>query len=129
MTQVVKLPSAYDPKPAKVVWKYRIPLAFEPVEIAVPNGARFLAADLLAVDGWTPNIWELWYEVNGKQATQNRHVFQSYGTGDIAIPRCAEHKATGVVAQKSPLKGMAVDRFVWHLYEYPSGTEVIDDGR
>jgi hypothetical protein len=117
------LPKAFEAEPVKVVWNYTIEMTSDPTAVEIPTGALFLAAGLVTPEGgWMPNAWELWYEIRDHEAVAIPHVLQMFGTGDLRIPKCAQHLWTEVWESEQ-----ARNRRVWHLYEYPSGTRVEDD--
>lgn len=91
------------------VWKYLFPVNDEPVEVSVPDGARFVhvgpaVADYVLNPGWEEVVLG-WAVVDLDAPRELRH-FQVFGTGHH-VPDGAAHVGTAQVPHG----------LVWHLFE------------
>lgn len=113
----------FDSVPAKVVWKFIVPLEHDPVSIMVPVGAKLLHAEYIAEFGRYE--FQLWYECS-LENLENKisHVFQVWGTGDDSIPKSAKHVHTGMTWHEDHRNRRTEPEYVWHLYEFPSGAKI-----
>lgn len=111
---------------SKVVWKYQVDLEAGPMAIGLPDGARLVHSEFVKSDFMKREFF-LWYEVDLERSMETHNVvFEVFGTGDNGIPRMGKHVATGVEWNYDHRSYPTVPQWVWHLYEYPSGTEVRD---
>ena len=126
MTKYIKHPQ-HSSDGEKVVWKYQVDLEAGAQEISLPIGAQLVHAEFVK-SGFADRRFFLWYEVDLERSTTSHEiVFEIFGTGDQGIPRMGKHVATGVEWNYDHRNTRTVPQWVWHLYEYPSGTEVFGE--
>lgn len=126
MTELVRVDGQYEITPHKVVWKYPLDLSPDPQVREIPRGARFLHGEFIQADAVPSQHgrFDLWYEVELKERGINiSHVFQVMGTG-VELPKAVKHLVTGCERDYSWVVPKIIN--VWHLYEWPSGSKVVD---
>lgn len=124
MTAQIVVDQRFENTPAKVIWKWQLPLRAEPQSIMVPVGSRLVHCEF--VDLFATSEFLLWYEVIIDMTAKTSRVFQIWGTGDATIPKSAKHVHTGVMWNHDLRERRSTPQYVWHLYEFPSGAKVVD---
>lgn len=122
MTSSIIVDSRFESDPAKVVWKYTVPLQARPISLMIPVGSRMVHVEY-SEPGFADREFLLWYEVELKNIENKiSHVFQVWGTGDETIPHVAKHIGTVTIWNEDRTD----PQYVWHLYEYPSGAKIVE---
>jgi hypothetical protein len=127
MTRQVVVDMRFESTPAKVVWKYNLPLSGEPQQINIPVESRLLHVEYIDLS-YELREFQLWYEVTlgVTEESYRERVFQVFGTGDESIPKSAKHVHTGIDWNEGHRNTRTTPRYVWHLYEYPSGAQLVE---
>lgn len=125
MTDRIVVDGRFSDEPAKVVWKWEIPMRTHPMSRQIPVGSRLLHVDF--VDSFGQYMFLLWYEVElAKKDQMLTHVYQMFPTGDDSIPHSAKHIGTGISWNEDHRDRRTTPNQVWHLFEFPSGARVVD---
>jgi hypothetical protein len=126
MSRQVVVDQRFESEPAKVVWKYSVPLERGPQQIAILPGSRMVHCEFFAVSA-VSGEFQIWYEVPliVMEEPYKPRVFQVFGTGDQSIPKSAKHVHTGIYWNEDRGR-RTTPQYVWHLYEYPSGAHLVE---
>ena len=104
----------FEETPFKVVYKYQVGLDAGPQKVMIPVGSTLVHSEFIDVFGHYGFL--LWYEVRLDKVDEKiTHIYQVFGTGDASIPKMAKHRDE-----------RTFPRLVRHLFEYPTGSKIVD---